>query len=233
MDNSQYVILKPIDESSENLLDDIDKLTKIDELLRQNLGLELAIAPVINYQRIQKLIVDEGITSIMSMTRLQESVLPPVNDEHRAPLIKMITDSIQNILPFEEIIIIDNYIFPKKLIGDSKDEYLHTINQIFNIFVSKINSIVIITKNDYNRDLYNEFAGILSKLNNKTKITIEVSDRFHDRFWIFDRNKGLFIGTSLNGIGKKYSLIDYISENDVVEIIKYIEKERLIQPDRK
>lgn len=44
---------------------------------------------------------------------------------------------------------------------------------------------------------------------------------FHDRFWIDPENgKGIVIGTSLNGIGKRICLIDYINHNDVKAIAK-------------
>lgn len=46
-----------------------------------------------------------------------------------------------------------------------------------------------------------------------------VTDFFHDRFWLDPSNqKGIVIGTSLNGIGKKLALIDNIDRNDVITI---------------
>jgi hypothetical protein len=34
------------------------------------------------------------------------------------------------------------------------------------------------------------------------------SSEFHDRFWIADGARGLFVG---NGLGKRYALADYLS----------------------
>jgi hypothetical protein len=46
-----------------------------------------------------------------------------------------------------------------------------------------------------------------------------ITDQFHDRFWVDpDNKKGIVMGTSLNGIGKKIALIDHLSRSDVVEI---------------
>ena len=46
-----------------------------------------------------------------------------------------------------------------------------------------------------------------------------ITDHFHDRFWIDpEKNNGIVMGTSLNGIGKKIALVDRLSKKDVGEI---------------
>ena len=50
-------------------------------------------------------------------------------------------------------------------------------------------------------------------------VTVRYTNTFHDRFWIADQTKGVFCGTSLNGIGIRYSLADYLKEEDVQEIV--------------
>lgn len=35
-------------------------------------------------------------------------------------------------------------------------------------------------------------------------------------------------GTSLNGLGKKYAIVDYLKEEDVIEIVKEFERNKLI-----
>lgn len=45
----------------------------------------------------------------------------------------------------------------------------------------------------------------------------------HDRFWITkETNRGLVIGTSLNGIGKKLFYYNKIEDEDVVEVLNYL-----------
>ncbi|MEZ5284987.1 MAG: hypothetical protein R2712_09300 [Vicinamibacterales bacterium] len=51
--------------------------------------------------------------------------------------------------------------------------------------------------------------------------------RYHDRFWIADEERGLFVGTSLNGIGKRYCLVDYMAPHDASEISADIRAECL------
>ena len=48
-----------------------------------------------------------------------------------------------------------------------------------------------------------------------------VTDKFHDRYWIdADTTRGVIVGTSLNGIGKKVSMIDYASPGDSSELVR-------------
>lgn len=56
------------------------------------------------------------------------------------------------------------------------------------------------------------------------EIEVEYSDAFHDRFWIANGNKGFISGTSLNGVGKRYSLIEILSEEDVTSIMDIVNK---------
>lgn len=51
------------------------------------------------------------------------------------------------------------------------------------------------------------------------KIKIESIKDCHDRFWITNNGKGVVVGTSFNGIGKKLSLIYQISDDDMKELI--------------
>lgn len=52
---------------------------------------------------------------------------------------------------------------------------------------------------------------------------------FHDRFWIANRKKGFYTATSFNGIGKRISLINLLTDDDVEEIVKEICNQSLIE----
>lgn len=119
------------------------------------------------------------------------------------------------------LIIIDRYIFPKKYDVDYPDFLIDILKKYF----SKLNRITFITSASYNQKVQTQiFAGI-HKHNRKINIAMKHSEDFHDRFWISPRNrKGVFMGTSLNGLGKKYTLIDYMSDGDVREITNEIKK---------
>lgn len=117
-----------------------------------------------------------------------------------------------------DLIIIDPYIFPKKY--DSQYEFL-----LKNILKnSKFKTLKIITsKSKFNKSLYKKVNNALNK-----KIQIKFSDEFHDRFWIANGNKGFLTGSSLNGVGRRISSINFLEDCDVLDLMKEIKKLGLI-----
>lgn len=111
-----------------------------------------------------------------------------------------------------DLLIIDPYFFPK----NSHSEYIDLVTDILNKTSPK--SITVITdKKNYDEKVFHA-------VNNKlfTDISLNFSEEWHDRFWIANRTKGFVVGTSFNGVGKKISLIAYLDQDDVKEIVNYI-----------
>lgn len=107
-----------------------------------------------------------------------------------------------------ELIVIDPYLF-----ATSNKNYCKLLSDIFNL--SKANSILIITsQNNYHQTSFDN----IDKLTN-ISLNVVYSNDFHDRFWISNRSKGFLTGTSLNGIGKRFSVIQMIEIDDVQDIV--------------
>ena len=53
-------------------------------------------------------------------------------------------------------------------------------------------------------------------------IKIISTKRIHDRFWICNRRTGFYVGSSLNGIGRKLTLINLLKKSEVSTIVKYL-----------
>lgn len=114
-----------------------------------------------------------------------------------------------------DLTIIDPYLFPKKSNDSYEDFIIGVLNSI------NLKSIQFITsKGNHNQDLFNN---IKDKCNCKN-INLDFTDDYHDRLWIANRRKAFIMGTSLNGLGKKISLIDFINEEDLQDIIKDLDK---------
>ncbi len=204
-------------------------LIRCDERLGQLLDLELRIVNLGGFaiEECQKMLHEDGISSVMSIVSIQESLMhKTTNPQHKFLIVDMLREKLSKFLPQKELIIVDNYIFPRKL--NDKVEYFHMLEDVFRPAVEQIESLIFVTKKGFNQDLYSEFRNILLDLNPNLSIECNITDDFHDRFWITDRQDGLFIGTSLNGIGKRYALVDTIEEDDVEEIVKTLEKLNLI-----
>lgn len=53
-------------------------------------------------------------------------------------------------------------------------------------------------------------------------IEIIYTKKIHDRFWICNRKTGFYVGTSLNGIGRKLTLINLLKKSEVTTIVSYL-----------
>ena len=110
------------------------------------------------------------------------------------------------------------------------DQYLYTdnidcINLFEKIMLEICESLETITIliNEKKAKLRTEFHRVLKKVSPNIVIKEIITEEFHDRFWIdIDNEKGIVIGTSLNGITKKIGLIDHLSKRDTREIIKLV-----------
>jgi len=206
-----------------------DLLIQFDEMLRKKLGLKINIVQLdgFGYEKCKQLIKSEGITSLMSMVYLQEDIMGITDVGRRYLIGDMLRDKLKTLSPSNEIIIVDCYIFPKKLKEDTKD-YLKFLTDIFSPTISNIKHMSFITCHKYNTNLFFDFKESLIKLNPALSVVCKTTEEFHDRFWIIDRTNGLFIGTSLNGIGKKYALVDFIRDNDTKDLMNVLMELQLV-----
>lgn len=123
----------------------------------------------------------------------------------------------------DELIIIDPYLFPKRRDPDYKTVLL----SIVKTQISKVNKLKVITSDKFDPDLKDEIENELRQLKNTITFHHKISDEFHDRFWLSNK-KGLLVGTSLNGVGKKYSLINNLAQSDFEELMGALKTNELI-----
>ncbi|KAB3527111.1 hypothetical protein [Alkaliphilus serpentinus] len=109
-----------------------------------------------------------------------------------------------------ELIIIDPYIFPKRYDSNYID-FLSTLLNSCQLLSVKF----VTTSANFNQDVHDS---IVSRLNCPS-VKVHFTDEYHDRLWIANERSGFFLGTSLNGIGKKTSIIQSLEPEDVVDIV--------------
>jgi len=136
---------------------------------------------------------------------------------HRPDDIKALVQKyLDRIITTSKLLIIDRYIFPSR--HDSN--YANFVGDILDKYLATLDEITFITSATHNATLKNSITTLLKSKKASLNINFKFTEDFHDRFWISDHNdKGLFLGTSLNGYGKRYALIDYINTTDVRQII--------------
>ncbi|MCD4743894.1 MAG: hypothetical protein K8R67_15640 [Desulfobacteraceae bacterium] len=174
------------------------------------------------YNELQELILKHGISKIIN-PKYREAVGRPRDDI--GLLIKTFQKFIDNVINTDKLIVIDNYIFPKSYDA----EYPDLIINILKKYLPKLNNLTFITKRQFNDTLQTDIFNRIKNINNNITIDLKHTEHFHDRFWLScSESKGAFIGTSLNGLGNKFTLIDYIDNNDVIQIFNELKNENLI-----
>ncbi len=204
----------------------IEFLIELTEMLKQrNIGFHLFNEKSYAIQEAQRLLKEKGTSYILSIVELREAVLPKAAPDQRPLLVQILSTQLSGLSPSSSLIIIDPYFF-----AETKDAkgYMEVFASVFGPIANNINKAIFITNSKFNKDLYNKAHTFLSGTNNNISITHRITEDFHDRFWIVDEARGMFVGTSINGIGKRYALTDYMQEGDVKAIVEELRRSNLI-----
>jgi hypothetical protein len=124
-----------------------------------------------------------------------------------------------------ELIIVDPYFY-----SDDSPAYIASVELVIGKYLGAIDNLIIITLPDKIKAAsISAIESALKDIKPTLAITSNTSINYHDRFWIsHGREKGVITGTSLNGFGKRYALIDRLNTTDVREIVKALVADGLI-----
>jgi len=174
----------------------------------------------------QKLIRAQGPSYVLSLLRLQEAVLPKTDtsdEKEFDQLVGTLRCKLMDLAPSQSLTLMDNYIFAPNI--QDRQGYLEMFEDIFGPVVGSIKEVRFVTSpNHYDNSLYQDMTRLLRRLNPQLLVECSTTRDFHDRLWIADETKGLFIGTSLNGVGKRYSLVDNMRDEDTKDIVGELRK---------
>jgi len=165
-------------------------------------------------ERLKQILLEKGVTSILSQQLLTEEVLP--DGTPRNAVIDTLKYKLNRCNPNNTLHIIDPYLYPQNY----DPNYISDFVEIFRDAIKACNHIKICTLQNRNTNLEQQIESQIQNINPQTSIEKKYSNVFHDRFWIADEERGIFVGTSLNGIGRRYAVVDYLQEEDAKEIVK-------------
>jgi hypothetical protein len=194
-----------------------DGLTLIEilNLLRQRgFGLSYSTKDVLLMENVKQLLKDQGARQILSRQLLAEEMLP--DNAPRALLLDTLNYKLDRCAPKASMLIIDPYLYP-----DTPDaSYENDLMDVLRRVVGKIATLRVATLRNRNASLEGRIDASIRTITPNIRIERKYTNVFHDRFWIADDARRLFLGTSLSGIGKRYALIDYLSDEDANEIVQ-------------
>ena len=128
----------------------------------------------------------------------------------------MLNYKIDRRAPTTSMLIIDPYFFPE----GPDASYERDLVDVLDRFVGKIASLRLAAMRNRNAGLEARVDAAIPAKNSKIQIERKYTNVFHDRYWIADDTRGIFVGTSLNGIGKRYALIDFLNPKDASDIVE-------------
>lgn len=164
-------------------------------------------------------IVNHGFHSLLNYSISMEDVTSPsmsVNDIEEV-FMKYVT----KLAPSKRLLIIDPYFYAGNSNSNTHELFVRLISPI----IDDLEEIYIVSNNS-NGQMKSLMHTQISNQNPTVSIFDTQTNAFHDRFWInIDDKKGLIVGTSLNGIGNKISIVDSINGIDVEELIRLAKSE--------
>lgn len=173
-------------------------------------------------EEIRQLFLESGITKTINLDEYIEFLGTPRDD--RGLLVETLQEFLDNVITIDSLIIIDSYIFPETYDSDYPDLLIDILKK----YASQLAQLTFITKPQFNQPLQAEIFKRIKNLNENINLDLKHTNLFHDRFWLSSsESKGAFIGTSLNGLGKKFTLIDYIDSEDIKQIFQELSMENI------
>lgn len=155
-------------------------------------------------------IKDKGLSSLLTFSISNEGIMS--SRKNIDDVMNLITGHLTKLDGCDRLVIIDPYFY-----SNSDSDTLGILKTLMTTVSSKLQNIYIITDGKHKRSR-NQILSCLNGMN--INIHEMVNDELHDRFWIDpDSYRGVVFGTSLNGIGKKMALIDFLRADDIKEAL--------------
>ena len=158
-------------------------------------------------------ILEHGVTSIFNASKLlKESIIKAGSAGGTTDALDIARLYMDSLDTAQSLSIIDPYFFT------TNPTLFSDFCRVAGGCLQKINDLQIIHLPNKTSELA-AFSSNLAVSYSHIKFSTASASDIHDRFWISDKARALVIGISLNGIGKKFCLIEEIEALDVQDII--------------
>ncbi len=212
------LILSVSKKTNGDLSDFIGELHKYKIVEKYNVGI---IADPVMYFRNDFIneVVNNGFSSMLNFSLTMDDIT--TSGMHIDEIERVFYKFIKHLKPINHLVITDPYFYPKL---DEVDIVAAKFIQLINPIINEIDKITVVS-NGKNKSSINQYIKNLKKANPKIQLKNYITQDFHDRFWLNPTaKKGIVVGTSINGIGKKISLVDTLNSVDASQVIEEVSK---------
>ncbi len=134
-----------------------------------------------------------------------------------------ISERLTRLEPLNELLIVDPYMFTKSRAKDA-ERYAQEAQALLSPLLSSAAVLrFVVSPANTSHAVRDELLQSLQRSHAELSLVVLESDDFHDRFWIADRVRGIVMGTSLNGIGRRIFLIDALSNADLKAVLDEVD----------
>ncbi|CUW48567.1 hypothetical protein [Novacetimonas hansenii] len=158
-------------------------------------------------------IVENGLQSIYNISTSSEYIISQSMEISNVESI--VSRYVEHLNGSKTIMIVDPYLY-------ANSKQIDTVG-MFSKLLQKASSClerVVFVTNGQKTDNKTSMHSAVRSLVPNCRMVDYSSDDIHDRFWIgVDTGKGIVMGTSLNGLGRKIALVDKLQDYDVSSII--------------
>ena len=169
-------------------------------------------------------ISEHGLSALLRREPLMEALVAPGTTS--SAIQSLLQAFLSALTVTTDLVIVDPYFFaPTKDTG-----YPALIEQVLHPILPTLHTLTVITlPNKVDAGLITNVTSALAAQAPNLSVIHKTTQTFHDRFWIDPiSTKGFICGSSLNGLGKRYALIDNLLPPDVADVIAALKSESLL-----
>jgi hypothetical protein len=168
-------------------------------------------------------IFQHGLTSFLRRGPLTEALVAPGATPNHVQM--LLHGYLVSLEVTTELVIVDPYFFARFEPG-----YPRLVKEVLQPILGALRSLTIVSLPDRVNAL--ALSAVKNELNsNATHVNLihRPSSVFHDRFWMNPiSGRGFITGCSLNGLGRKYALMDHLESSDAAEVLAALRREQLL-----
>lgn len=127
-----------------------------------------------------------------------------------------------------ELVIVDGYFL--QVGAAERAAYPAFVVQVLQPVLATLTTLTLVTKSStFDPRLLAAITAALAVAAPSLTVRHKTSDAFHDRFWVDPvASEGFITGTSLNGLGKRYALVDRLQPVDAADVVAALRAEQLL-----